>query len=219
MDTAVQATDDVPSVRQQGRPRDASRDTVILDAALALVGELGYDRVSMDAVAARARASKATIYRRWSSKGALVSAAVRCRAPVPMVMPDEGSLRADLLAAVRLMTESIGQQDLALLTGVFAGMRTDPELADAMRCDLLGDKESAIAPLFQRAAERGEPLHTDAVRLFLEVAPAVVMHRLIVTAEAVDDAYVTHVVDDVLLPVLTTPSICSTAPVPEGPRA
>jgi len=219
MDTAVQASDNVTSVRQQGRPRDASRDTVILEAALALVGELGYDRVSMDAVAARAHASKATIYRRWSSKGALVSAAVRCRAPVPMVMPDEGSLRADLLAAVRLMTESIGQQDLALLTGVFAGMRTDPELADAMRCDLLGDKESAIAPLFQRAAERGEPLHTDAVRLFLEVAPAVVMHRLIVTAEAVDDAYVTHVVDDVLLPVLTTPSICSTAPVPEGPRA
>jgi AcrR family transcriptional regulator len=219
VDTAVQASDNVPSLRQQGRPRDASREAAILEAALALVGELGYDRVSMDAVAARARASKATIYRRWSSKGALVSAAVRCRAPVPMVMPDEGSLRADLLAAVRLMTESIGQQDLALLTGVFAGMRTDPELADAMRCDLLGDKESAIAPLFQRAAERGEPLHTDAVRLFLEVAPAVVMHRLIVTAEAVDDAYVTHVVDDVLLPVLTTPSICSTAPVPEGPRA
>ncbi len=219
MDTAVQASDNVPSLRQQGRPRDASREAAILEAALALVGELGYERVSMDAVAARARASKATIYRRWSSKGALVSAAVRCRAPVPMVMPDEGSLRADLLAAVRLMTESIGQQDLALLTGVFAGMRTDPELADAMRCDLLGDKESAIAPLFQRAAERGEPLHTDAVRLFLEVAPAVVMHRLIVTAEAVDDAYVTHVVDDVLLPVLTTPSICSTAPVPEGPRA
>ena len=219
MDTAVQASDNVPSLRQQGRPRDASREAAILEAALALVGELGYDRVSMDAVAARARASKATIYRRWSSKGALVSAAVRCRAPVPMVMPDEGSLRADLLAAVRLMTESIGQQDLALLTGVFAGMRTDPELADAMRCDLLGAKESAIAPLFQRAAERGEPLHTDAVRLFLEVAPAVVMHRLIVTAEAVDDAYVTHVVDDVLLPVLTTPSICSTAPVPEGPRA
>ncbi len=219
MDTAVQASDDVPSLRQQGRPRDASREAAILEAALALVGELGYDRVSMDAVAARARASKATIYRRWSSKGALVSAAVRCRAPLPMVMPDEGSLRADLLAAVRLMAQAIGQQDLALLTGVFAGMRTDPELADAMRCDLLGDKESAIAPLFQRAAERGEPLHTDAVRLFLEVAPAVVMHRLIVTAEAVDDAYITHVVDDVLLPVLTTPSICSAPPVPEGPRA
>jgi len=79
MDTAVQASDDVTSVRPQGRPRDASRDTAILEAALALVGELGYDRVSMDAVAARARASKATIYRRWSSKGALVSAAVRCR--------------------------------------------------------------------------------------------------------------------------------------------
>jgi len=219
MDTAVQATDDVPSVRPPGRPRDAGRDTVILEAALALVGELGYDRVSMDAVAARARASKATIYRRWSSKGALVSAAVRCRAPVPVVMPDEGSLRADLLAAVRLMAESIGQQDLALLTGVFAGMRTDPELADAMRCDLLSDKESAIAPLFQRAADRGECLHTDAVRLFLEVAPAVVMHRLIVTAEAVDDAYVTHVVDDVLLPVLTTPSIRSAPIVPEGPHA
>jgi len=143
VDTAVQATDNVPSIRQQGRPRDAGREAAILEAALALVGELGYDRVSMDAVAARARASKATIYRRWSSKGALVSAAVRCRAPLPMVMPDEGSLRADLLAAVRLMAQAIGQQDLALLTGVFAGMRTDPELADAMRCDLRSRRPSS----------------------------------------------------------------------------
>lgn len=219
MDTVVQVPDSALSVRQPGRPRDASRDTVILEAALSLVGELGYDRVSMDAIAARARASKATIYRRWSSKGALVSAAVRCRVPVSLVMPDEGSLRADLLAAVRLMAESIGQQDLALLTGVFAGMRTDPDLADAMRCDLMTDKETAFAPLFHRAADRGEPLRADAVRLYLEVAPAVVMHRLIVTAEALDDAYITHVVDDVLLPVLTTPQICSARPVPEGPHA
>lgn len=95
--------------------------------------------------------------RSWAGRR---NAAGRCRAPVPIVMPDEGSLRADLLAAVRLMAQAIGQQDLALLTGVFAGMRTDPELADAMRCDLLGDKESAIAPLFQRAADpRRAPAH------------------------------------------------------------
>lgn len=188
-----------------GRPRDASRDTVILEAALALVGEVGYDRVSMDAVAARAHASKATIYRRWASKGELVGAAVRCRVSAELDPPNTGSLRGDLLAAVTLMAEGIGEQDLALLTGIFAGMRTDPELADAMRCDLLADKVALTAPIFTHAAERGERLCPDPSRLFHEVAPAVVMHRLMVVGEPADPAFLSHLVDTILLPVLTTP--------------
>ena len=74
----------------------SGRDAAICDATLALLLEVGYDRMSMDAVAARAHASKATIYRRWPGKQELVLDAVRARGVGLTVAEDTGSLRGDL---------------------------------------------------------------------------------------------------------------------------
>lgn len=207
----------VPIVVRSGRPRDDSRDAVILGAALELVAELGYDRVSMDAVAARAHASKATIYRRWSSKGALVAAAVRCRTGLPVDVPDTGALRSDLLALLALMAQVMGEQDLGLLTGVFAGVRTDPDLAEALRCEMFEEKVSLTAPLFARANRRGESVRPDANALLHEVAPPVVLHRLAVTGLPADDEFRTHLVDDVLIPILCVPP--TPTPIPASTSA
>jgi len=191
-----------PTVVRSGRPRDDSRDAVILGAALELVAEL---------------ASKATIYRRWSSKGALVAAAVRCRTGLPVDVPDTGALRSDLLALLALMAQVMGEQDLGLLTGVFAGVRTDPDLAEALRCEMFEEKVSLTAPLFARATRRGESVRPDANALLHEVAPPVVLHRLAVTGLPADDKVRTHLVDDVLIPILCgTPTPASTsAPTPD----
>src|SRR5580698_2904876 len=79
-------------------PRAEAREQAILDAALELLMEVGYDRLSIDALAERARAGKATIYRHWSGKAQIVAEAVRCRAEETMeVVPDTGPLRGDLL--------------------------------------------------------------------------------------------------------------------------
>src|SRR5580692_10112751 len=83
-----------------GRPLDASRDIALREAALELLTEIGYDRLTIEAVASRARASKTTIYRRWTGKAELVVDALnglRSTAPVP----DTGSLRGDLEAIAR----------------------------------------------------------------------------------------------------------------------
>src|SRR6478672_11048842 len=79
----------------------SGRDAAICDATLALLLEVGYDRMSMDAVAARAHASKATIYRRWPGKQELVLDAVRARGVGLTVAEDTGSLRGDLMATYR----------------------------------------------------------------------------------------------------------------------
>ena len=73
---------ETPITESEGRPsgaRAAARRQAILDAAIALLMEVGYDRMSMDALAERARASKATIYRHWAGKAEVVVEAVRCR--------------------------------------------------------------------------------------------------------------------------------------------
>ena len=106
--------------------RDA--DAAICDATLALLAEVGYDRMSMDAVAARARASKATIYRRWPGKRELVLDALRSRHDQLHSPVDTGSLRGDLVAAFRAMADRPGAEDAELMAGVLRAMRTAPEL-------------------------------------------------------------------------------------------
>jgi len=185
-----------------GCSRSAAREFAICDAALALLGEVGYDRMSMDAVAARARASKATIYRRWPGKRELVLDAVRTRVADIVEPPDTGSLRGDIIATLRVMAEGIGGQDAALMAGVLRAMRSTPELADCVRTQVLEQKRYIGQVLVARAVARGE-LPTDAdPDVWHEVAPALMFFRILVTDGPVDDAFLTHVADDVLVPLL-----------------
>jgi AcrR family transcriptional regulator len=189
-----------PPERSGGR--GAARDAAICDAALALLAEVGYDRMSMDAVAARARASKATIYRRWPGKRELVLHAVRSRSPEPVTPPDTGSLRGDIIATLRVMAAGIGTDDAELMAGVLRAMRAVPDLGDCVRSQVLEAKRYIGRTIVERAIARGElPPDADA-DVWHEIAPAVMFFRVLVTDAPVDDAYLTHVADDVLVPLL-----------------
>lgn len=189
-------------VHRAGSSRGPARELAICDAALALLAEVGYDRMSMDAVAARARASKATIYRRWPGKRELVLEAVGTRAEHAMQPPDTGSLRGDIVATLRMMADGIGGEDAALMAGVLRAMRSAPELADCVRTQVLEQKRYIGRTIVARAVARGE-LPPDAdPGVWHEVAPALMFFRILVADEPVDDGFLTHVADDVLVPLL-----------------
>ncbi|HUA96532.1 MAG TPA: TetR/AcrR family transcriptional regulator [Acidimicrobiales bacterium] len=200
---AVVVGADPAAVRRPGRPRSEDREQAILEAALDLVVEVGYDGLSMDALAERARASKATIYRHWSGKAEVVAAAVRWRASsMAEEPPDTGSLRGDLLALLTFSCETMSSSDGALMASVLWAMRSDPELAGLMRAQMVEGKRDVIETLVSRAKERGEcPPDTDAT-VAGEVMPAMVLSRMLVTGEPLDDEFCIHLVDDVLLPLL-----------------
>lgn len=195
-----------------GSARGVARESAICAAALALLGEVGYDRMSMDAVATRAKASKATIYRRWPGKRELVVHAIRCRGPQPLDPPDTGSLRGDIIATLRTAHEGIASEDLALLAGVLRAMREAPEIADTLRQQVLVDKRNVGAAIVRRAVERGElGPHADPA-VFHEVAPALMFFRVLVTGEPIDDEFFAHVADDVLIPLLACSGTRTTVP-------
>jgi AcrR family transcriptional regulator len=180
----------------------AGRDTAICDATLELLVEVGYDRMSMDAVAARAHASKATIYRHWPGKQELVLDAVRSRGPGLAVSEDTGSLRGDLVATYRQARggEAAGEADL--IAGVLRAMRSAPELADCVRTQLVESKCEVSRTIVARAIARGElPADTEPLVLH-EVASSLWFHRILVVGAPVDDDFIAHVVDDVLIPLL-----------------
>jgi AcrR family transcriptional regulator len=180
----------------------SGRDVAICDATLALLLEVGYDRMSMDAVAARAHASKATIYRRWPGKQELVLDAVRARGVGLTVAEDTGSLRGDLVATYRSAVHGSAADDADLIAGVLRAMRTAPELADCVRSQVIESKCDVSRVIVARAIGRGElPAETDPLILH-EVASALWFHRVLVVGGPVDDAFIAHVVDDVLMPLL-----------------
>jgi AcrR family transcriptional regulator len=187
--------------------RGATRETVILQATLELLAESGYDQLTIDAVAARARCSKATIYRRWPGKAALVITAVRRHAGQPVTaVPDTGSLRSDLLAALQAMRSSLSGQDAALILGLLVAMHRDPELAGVVRQQVLLAKREVFDAVIARAAARGDIQSTADSALLAEISSAVLFSRLLVTGEPLDGAFTQHLVDAVLLPALGWPS-------------
>lgn len=189
--------------RPPGRPLSDDREQAILEAALDLVVEVGYDGLSMDALAERARASKATIYRHWSGKAEVVAAAVRCRSKSKAEeLPDTGSLRGDLLALLTRSCETLSSSEGALMASVLWAMRSDPELAALMRAQIVEGKRELIEAVVSRAKGRGECAAGTDTSVAGEVMPAMVLSRLLVTGDPLDEAFCTHLVDDVLLPLL-----------------
>jgi AcrR family transcriptional regulator len=195
-----------------GGARGPARESAICAAALELLAEVGYERMSMDAVAARAKASKATIYRRWPGKQELVVHAVRCRGPQHLEPPDTGSLRGDIIAVLRLVHDGIGAEDLALLSGVLRAMRGAPELAETLRQQMLEEKRNVGRTIVRRAVERGELGPATDPSVFHEVAPALMFFRVLVTGEPVDDDFLAHAADDVLIPLLACSGTRATVP-------
>jgi AcrR family transcriptional regulator len=100
-----------------GRPRDVNRDVAILDAALLLLTEVGYDQLSMESIAGRAGVAKTTIYRRYSDKAALVAAAVEYRSSSTPPEPGPGGLRDNLLTLVRWLGRQIAEQEIGCSVG------------------------------------------------------------------------------------------------------
>jgi AcrR family transcriptional regulator len=182
----------------RGRPRDPQTRQAILDAALALVAEVGYDRTTVDAIATKAGVSKPTLYRRWPhGKPELVADAIRERHAETSQIPDTGTLRGDLLALVAIQTGQL-LDDIHLACGLLTAMRTSPELAHVMQDHVIAEERARFGEVLARArVEQASPLIAD-------VAGALIFTRVTITGEPVDRAFAEELVDNVLLPTLNT---------------
>jgi AcrR family transcriptional regulator len=160
-----------------GRPRDPACDAAILQAALDIFAEDGYDRVSIDGVAARAGVGKATIYRRYSSKAEMIVEAVRCGVAMEDNLPDTGDLRADLTAIMRPLLDRLRGPDAQLLTTFALERMRAPELAEEFDRSVVGKKRVHIRKLVAAAVERGDlPADAD-IDLISEGPPAYLWHH------------------------------------------
>jgi len=196
-------TDLVEAKPQLGRKRDNTRDPEILEAALDVLAEAGYDGMTIDMVAARAKAGKATLYRRWASKPELVLDAVACMKSKGIDLtspPDTGTLRGDLVAMVKSPTLQESERKLKVMAGIVSMIARDPDLAAAAREALIEPRSAANRIVFQRAIDRGEiPADCDIETLCM-VGPAMIAYRVLMLRQPVDRTVMLEIIDHVILP-------------------
>jgi len=188
----------------RGRQLDATRDAALRDAALELLAEIGYDRLSIDAVAARAKASKMTIYRRWSGKAELVVDALSCLRK-PGAVPDTGSLRGDLDAMASRSERPDVRFDAKLVLGVVSALARNPELRQVIREQFIGQGGVRLRQVFERAVARGEIPPDRNLDLLVSVFPAMAIHHLLIFGELPDASFTTQVMEELILPLATAP--------------
>lgn len=184
------------------RPRvEGDREQQILDATLDVLADVGYDRLTMDAVAAAARASKATLYRRWSTKPSLVIDAL-CSMKEPHELPDTGSLRGDLVGMFCGMGGLTDERQMAVLGSVITAIGRVQDFAAAFRDQFIGPKAEMSAIVWQRAAERGEIAEGVDLELLMSALPGIVLHRAFLLGEEPTPAYIECVIDQIILPAV-----------------
>ena len=188
------------------RPRvEGEREREILEAALAILAEAGYDRLTMDAVAARAKASKATLYRRWSSKANLVLDAL-AHTQEPGELPDTGSLRGDLQAAFCGLGGLDDPDTVALFTSVLTAIGRDPEFAAAFRERFVAEKLERTRVVWERARDRGELRPDLDLDLIGPALAGIVLHRVFLLGQLPDAGLINRVIDQIILPAAVTPT-------------
>ncbi|WP_405725881.1 TetR/AcrR family transcriptional regulator [Streptomyces sp. NBC_01537] len=180
----------------------AEREQEICDATIRLVCEQGYDALTMDAVAARTKCSKATLYRQWTSKPRLVAVALRHTRPVLTADIDTGSLAGDLRELVRRMgTES--NRDVDLMRGLSQAAVNNPDLREALREVLIDPDTDALGAMLRRAVWRGELATDSAAAPFLTYAlVGPMIGRRILDDRDADAEFMTRYLEAVILPAL-----------------
>ncbi|MGV9251790.1 TetR/AcrR family transcriptional regulator [Streptomyces sp. NPDC003697] len=189
-----------PARRSRITPeREAELYATVLD----LLREVGYDALTMDAVAARTRSSKATLYRQWGGKAELVATAIRHSKPGSIADVDTGSLRGDLHALVTREDDCGMEQNSALMRGLAMATHTNPDLLKAFREQLIEPETAEFRRVLQRAVDRGEVrADNPALRYVVHMMIGAFATRAIIDDQPPTQAFLRSYIDAVVLPAL-----------------
>ncbi|MDR7381755.1 TetR/AcrR family transcriptional regulator [Promicromonospora iranensis] len=185
------------------RRRGAELETALLDAAWAELAERGYDDLTYDGVAQRARTGRAVLYRRWPAKAELVHAAVlHVMGGEPADPPDTGSLRGDVIAALQQTNSTRIVMAVQLLTRLGDYYRaTGVSLGDLIEA-ATGGKNPIMQVIAERAAARGELDPETITERVLRVPVDLFRMEFLLTYAPVPDSVILEIVDDVFLPLV-----------------
>jgi AcrR family transcriptional regulator len=189
--------------RSAARATDPARDRAIAQAVLQILAEAGFRRLTMDEVALTAGVSKATIYRRWSSKIELLASFLEVASEDALGSRDTGSLRGDLLVFLQSTAEVLQGPTGRATRAVIGELPEEPRLADAYRAGPLAEWDRTLQVILDRAVRRGEIRAAAARSLAVQAGPAIMFQAWFLREQALEATLIVALVDDIMLPLLT----------------
>jgi AcrR family transcriptional regulator len=186
----------VPKTRL-GRPVDASIERAVVDTVLLELRRTGYRSITMEGIARKIGCARASLYRRWPSKRHLVAYAVVTELGANP-SPDTGSLRRDLMGAVRTLITGFQGALGPALAGLVGEMADDPALARTIRKEVLAKRRRSIRAAFRRGIKRGEIRSDVNIELLMDMLTAPFYFRTLFGHVKLRSAMIEAVVDTVL---------------------
>ena len=181
------------------------REAELLAVTLRLLQEHGYDGLTVDAVVSAARASKATVYRRWPSKAELVLAAFTEGVRQAAIQPNTGTLRGDLLKLGEVCCQQV-HQHASTIRAVLVEASRHPALNDAMQRQFIDQRKALIQHVLQQAVDRGEIADAAITDELWDLLPGYLIFRSIIPNRPPTRHTVQVLVDDFMIPGLTRSS-------------
>ena len=188
---------------QRQRRRGEELEAALLEAAWEELAEVGFAKLTMESVAARAKTGVAVLYRRWPNKDDLVIAAIRHYGTTrPVDIPDTGSLRGDMFALIGSVNNARGSF-IVIVPATFAGLLSNSKLTPGeVRDRILGDRPIWSHEIFRRAHKRGE-IDLDTIPPAVLTMPFDLMrHDLLMTLKPVSAERIAAIVDDLFMPLV-----------------
>jgi AcrR family transcriptional regulator len=189
--------------RKLPRRRGEALNVAIYQATLAELAEVGYARLTMERVAERAKASKASLYRRWPTRIELVMDAVYHVLPDALSVPDTGSLRGDILAALRRTAEALAGPAGEAMRGLLSEALGDESRAATFRENSQGTGRRLMREIVRRAVERGEVAPEDVTPRRLDAGQALLRQHFLFQGLPIPDELLVQIADEVMVPLFT----------------
>jgi AcrR family transcriptional regulator len=188
--------------RKGPRRRGDALYAAIFEATLDELSAVGYAELKMERVANRARASKGSLYRRWSRRAELVADAVRYALPDCTEPPDTGNVRDDILGCLRAAATLLNGPSGEAARGLMAETIRDPDLMEAIRLRFVDPGVELFLTVLRRGAARGEVRTSALTPRIASVGPDLLREYFLVHRSPIPDQVLIEIVDEVLLPLV-----------------
>lgn len=190
---------------KRGRPLDLSRNKVILTATLDLLAESGFDALTIDAVAAKAKVGKATIYRRWSSKTDLVIDAASMMSSFEKMeesLNRNQGLRDQLIDLLSYTFQCEDNKAQNTLTAIYTAASSNEKLDKALKHEFYWHHRESIESIIKPFLKEPHTLTEAEFDLLADIGPALITYRGIFTGKPSDRKDVEQIVDMLMLPMI-----------------
>ena len=191
-------TQEISSSSRPGRPRSEATRLAILNATADLMLESGFSGTTIEAIAARARVSKVTIYKWWPSRGAVAIDAYFHRFRETSVFPDTGDVVTDITAQLLSVIETFRGRAGYVMAELLGHAQSDPALAEMLRVRWLQPRREAATVVLQRAIDRGEIRKDVSLPVLMDELYGPVYYRLIARHEPLSDEFAHELVANTL---------------------